>query len=296
VYRLVVEYQPPQPAGAVRSNIVTVTVQAPTGAEQAVYNQLRQMGPGLVVAHEAEFLGPSLDPLVQQYPGSAYLQERRLRDLEARMADVRSGYEPGHVAEAGTPDYPPPGPDNRPDTMVARAHDLLSVALDLSAIPGPFQPDALLQLGHLYYTAGEPDRGLEVLEGIIREFPDREAASMARGAVGDHAPPTLKLAASPAILWPPNNKLVLVTVTVTVSDDQDPAITLAAITCTDACDVAQDIAEATLKTDDRSLQFRARRSGAGAGRIYTITYVAKDASGNSTTARTTVTVPHDQGK
>jgi hypothetical protein len=33
-----------------------------------------------------------------------------------------------------------------------------------------------------------------------------------------------------------------------------------------------------------------------AGRIYTVTYSATDASGNKATASATVTVPHDQGK
>jgi hypothetical protein len=41
----------------------------------------------------------------------------------------------------------------------------------------------------------------------------------------------------------------------------------------------------------------AKRDGANeAGRIYTITYSALDASGNKSTATATVTVPHDQGK
>jgi hypothetical protein len=33
-----------------------------------------------------------------------------------------------------------------------------------------------------------------------------------------------------------------------------------------------------------------------AGRIYTITYSATDGTGNKSTATTTVSVPHDQGK
>ena len=40
---------------------------------------------------------------------------------------------------------------------------------------------------------------------------------------------------------------------------------------------------------------RAEREGKNkAGRIYTVTYSATDASGNKTTASATVTVPHDE--
>jgi hypothetical protein len=41
----------------------------------------------------------------------------------------------------------------------------------------------------------------------------------------------------------------------------------------------------------------AKRAGNNpAGRIYTVTYSATDASGNKATASATVIVPHDQGK
>jgi hypothetical protein len=43
-----------------------------------------------------------------------------------------------------------------------------------------------------------------------------------------------------------------------------------------------------------NVYLRAERSGTGSGRVYTITYTATDASGNSTTASATVTVPHNQ--
>ena len=45
-----------------------------------------------------------------------------------------------------------------------------------------------------------------------------------------------------------------------------------------------------------NLSLRAERAGTAGDRIYTITCTAKDASGNTSVAKTTVTVPHDQGK
>jgi hypothetical protein len=311
-YRLVAEYEPA--AGSpVRSNVATVTVALPTGSEKDVHDRLRQIGPQLVVPHEIGPLEPWIQPLVNEHPQSAYLQGRRLRDLESAMADIGNGYEPGQIPQAGTPDYPPPGPDVRPEIVQARAQDLLPLAVELGGIAGPFQADALLKLGGLYYMAGQPERGREVFERIVREFPDREAARKARGALEDRTSPTLKVAASPATLWPPSQKLEPITVAVMATDDVDPnpSVKLISIVCEDSatqpaaqkghgqlasqrCD-DDDIADAGYGGDDREFRLRAQRVGSGPGRVYTITYGASDAAGNKATATTTVTVAHDQG-
>jgi hypothetical protein len=103
---------------------------------------------------------------------------------------------------------------------------------------------------------------------------------------------------TPATLWPPNDKLVPVTATITVKDDYDPEpeIKLESITANELLD-AHDIQDAQFVTDDRSFSLAAKRAGNNmAGRIYTVTYSATDASGNKATASAIVTVPHDQGK
>jgi hypothetical protein len=48
--------------------------------------------------------------------------------------------------------------------------------------------------------------------------------------------------------------------------------------------------------DNTTLNLRAERSGAGKGRIYTITYEATNACGNTIIGTATVTVPHSKGK
>ena len=114
----------------------------------------------------------------------------------------------------------------------------------------------------------------------------------------DTIPPTLSITLSPATLWPPNNKQVPVTATITVKDDYDPEpeIKLESITSSEVLAV-DDIQGAQLGTDDRSFSLAAKRAGSNmAGRIYTVTYSATDASGNKATASAIVTVPHDQGK
>lgn len=114
----------------------------------------------------------------------------------------------------------------------------------------------------------------------------------------DTTPPSLTVSLSPATLWPPNDKLVPITATITVKDDYDPApeIQLVSITASEAL-ADGDIRDAQIGTDDRNFSLAAKRAGTNlAGRIYTVTYSATDASGNKATASATVTVPHDQGK
>jgi hypothetical protein len=131
-------------------------------------------------------------------------------------------------------------------------------------------------------------------------FNDNEKPATYTGSIVpiDTTPPTLSLTLTPATLWPPNDKLVPVTATITVKDDYDPEpeIKLESITANELLD-AHDIQDAQFVTDDRSFSLAAKRAGNNmAGRIYTVTYSATDASGNKATASAIVTVPHDQGK
>ena len=80
--------------------------------------------------------------------------------------------------------------------------------------------------------------------------------------------------------------------TLKVQDDYDPApeIRLESITANEPLGVG-DIAGAILGTDDRQFQLRDVKVPRGsAGRIYTITYSATDASGNKAIATATVGV------
>ena len=112
----------------------------------------------------------------------------------------------------------------------------------------------------------------------------------------DTTPPSLSVSVSPAVLWPPNEKLIPITVTLTVKDDYDlqPEIKLESITANEPLG-KEDIKDAQIGTDDR--QFKLKAEGKSkAGRIYTVTYSATDGTGNKTTASATVTVPHDERK
>jgi len=121
--------------------------------------------------------------------------------------------------------------------------------------------------------------------------------------VVDTTPPMLEVKATPDVLWSPNHKMIDIHVTVRTSDvcDLVPEIRLVGITSNEEPNgngdgnTKPDFDSADFGTDDRDFRLRAERKGNGDGRVYTIEYVAEDDSGNTTTAYTTVFVPHDQG-
>ena len=102
---------------------------------------------------------------------------------------------------------------------------------------------------------------------------------------------SVSLSAQPSVLWPPNHKMVAVTITSTVSGNCG-AVTckITSVTSNEPIDGDVDI------TGDLTVNLRAQRAGNGDGRVYQITVQCTDAAGNVTTKTVTVTVPHDQGQ
>ena len=113
--------------------------------------------------------------------------------------------------------------------------------------------------------------------------------------VQDTTPPDVSdLVADPHELWPPNHKLREVALSYDLSDvaDPNPQVELSV-----SCNEPEFEPSDAEIVNDHHLQLRAEREGDSTdGRIYTITLIATDASGNSATYEATVTVPHDQGK
>src|SRR5262249_4628087 len=113
-------------------------------------------------------------------------------------------------------------------------------------------------------------------------------------------PPNLSVSVSPGQLFPSNHKLVPITVTVVATDtcDASPVVRLVSIRSNEPDnglgdgDQPQDIQGPASGTDHRQFPLRSERGGTGPGRVYTITYSATDASGNTTVRQATVTVPH----
>jgi hypothetical protein len=106
----------------------------------------------------------------------------------------------------------------------------------------------------------------------------------------DATPPELACTPTPSTLWPPNGKLVSVSVDVAVADATSDVASweLTGIPSTNAADFAAG-------TQDVDGLLRAERLGNGDDNVYTLTYTAHDVAGNAATCEATVTVPHDEG-
>ena len=120
-------------------------------------------------------------------------------------------------------------------------------------------------------------------------------------AVRDEAAPALTITITPAVLWPPNGRMVPVHASVVANDgcDPSPAIRLVSVTCNepgaDLAGSSGDIQGADLGTADFDVQLRAKRDGKWDGRIYTLCYEGSDDAGNKVRASASVIVPHDRG-
>jgi hypothetical protein len=119
--------------------------------------------------------------------------------------------------------------------------------------------------------------------------------------VVDTTPPVIhNVAVVPNVLWPPNHKMVPVTVTATAADNCDAA-PVCAISMVSSNEPVNGLGDGDTAPDwtvtgTLSANLRAERSGKGAGRIYTVTVTCTDACGNSSTGSAAVTVPKSRGK
>jgi hypothetical protein len=117
--------------------------------------------------------------------------------------------------------------------------------------------------------------------------------------VVDTIAPTVSVTVTPDRLWPPDHRLVPVSATVTADDLCAGAlpVVLDSITSSEPDnglgdgDTSADVSGAAVGTPDTTFALRAERSGAGPGRVYTVTYRATDPTGNAGTGSASVRVP-----
>jgi hypothetical protein len=117
--------------------------------------------------------------------------------------------------------------------------------------------------------------------------------------VADTLPPVIVSAStSPKSLWPPNHKMIPVRVTARVEDDcSSTTWKIRSVTSNEDLNGQGDgnTSDDWKITGDHTVQLRAERSGKGSGRVYSITIVATDRSGNTAQRVLTVNVPKSQG-
>ena len=146
---------------------------------------------------------------------------------------------------------------------------------------------------YVYMPGGTVEDYTSILAGFLENVASEEDS-------GDTEPPTLTLNVSPQTLWPPNHKLVEISVQTDAQDNQDPDpdVRLVGISSSEPEDVQGNgnTGSDFEVTADGRIFLRAERSGAGLRRIYTITYEAEDEAGNKSLATAEVTVPHNKKK
>ena len=112
------------------------------------------------------------------------------------------------------------------------------------------------------------------------------------------APVIGKLVARPGSLWPPNHKMVPVSVEVAASDDSGiaPVCRLTAVSSNEPVLGTGDgrTSPDWQITGALTVNLRAERSGNGDGRVYTLAIECQDRAGNTATGHVAVGVPHDQ--
>lgn len=106
-------------------------------------------------------------------------------------------------------------------------------------------------------------------------------------------------------LWPPTQKYHTITVAdclASVTDLCDPGVDINGVVIAQVSsdependgDDGNTLNDIVIAADCKSVQLRAERDDTGNGRVYTITFSVRDASGNQATATCQVTVPVDQ--
>ena len=122
------------------------------------------------------------------------------------------------------------------------------------------------------------------------------------GETLDITPPEItSISASPSVLWPPNHKMVKVTVEVDATDNSGsaPFCCILGVSSNESINGPGDgdtEPDWDYADDPLVVLLRAERAGGGDGRVYTIEVGSTDASGNAATDTVEVIVPHDQGK
>lgn len=116
--------------------------------------------------------------------------------------------------------------------------------------------------------------------------------------VRDTAPPVVtSVTASPAVLWPPNHEMILVTITVVASDNSGFVTSkIISVTSSDPTNTTGDgnTGGDWVVLGPLTLDLRAERASQSVGRTYTITIQTTDSFGNITYSTVTATVPPNQ--
>jgi hypothetical protein len=146
---------------------------------------------------------------------------------------------------------------------------------------GPNPPGSFFPVGTTTVTATATDGSKNAVSQTFKV-----------GVIDVEKPVIQAVSASPSTLWPPNHKLVPVTINYTPLDNCSIQSCKLSVVSSELLSDPSDVQV----VDSHHLLLATDRLGSGPGRTYTTTITCTDPTGNSTSSQTVVTVPHDQGK
>jgi len=143
--------------------------------------------------------------------------------------------------------------------------------------------------------------GVTTVKWTAKDASTNEATALQTVTIKDTTPPTINsVTASPSSLWPPDHRMVPVTVTVSVSDVCDPKPTCQIVGPVTSNEPDNGLGDGDTAGDWQitgplAAEVRSERSGTGTGRVYTLTVRCSDASGNTSLPKSVVVnVPKSQ--
>ena len=112
----------------------------------------------------------------------------------------------------------------------------------------------------------------------------------------DRTAPVLSCAATPSTVWPPDGRMVPVSIAVDVADAFSGAtgFTLQSISISDPAASQQAVAGFTVGTPSTAGSVQALRAGNGTARVYSFHYTSVDRAGLAGSCTASVVVPHDE--
>jgi hypothetical protein len=145
--------------------------------------------------------------------------------------------------------------------------------------------------------------GVHTVNLAVNDGANPEVVSAITIEIVDSEAPALAPSPSRTILWPPNHKMVAVSLDANAADNSGGPVSLSV--AIDSSEPPEYDGDGNFEPDHRivsvdsvagriEIELRAERSGKGAGRLYTVTITATDASGNSSAAEVQIQAPHNR--
>lgn len=144
--------------------------------------------------------------------------------------------------------------------------------------------------GNASVAGSTASRDFPLLSPVYDQNDRASASFVTRFLAQNQAPDCSGSVASPTLIWPPNGKMVPISILGITDPEGDPvALKIIGITQDEPGTSFSGVGSSTA-------QVKAERDGKGDGRVYHILFEAADPSGASCAGEVTVCVPHDQGK